>query len=71
MTVDLTVAANYWQRSHLQYILDKKADQEVGLDNGKRKLRSLMDDYRGYKRRFAKDIRFDFSRQTNSVYLKD
>ena len=70
MTVALTFAANWWARSHLQYILDKKADQEVGLDNGKRKLRSLMDDYQGYKRRFAKDIRFDFSGLANCVYLR-
>ena len=71
MTVALTFAANWWAREHLQYILDKKADQEVGLDNGKQKLQSLMDDYRGYKRRFAMDIRFDFSGLTNCVYLKD
>ena len=64
----------YWRqdiREYLQYILDKKADQGVNLDNGKEKLRLLMEEYRSYKRRFAKDIRFDFYSLTNGKYVKD
>ena len=39
----------------------------MGLDNGKQKLQSLMDKYQDYKRRFAKDIRFDFTRLSATI----
>ena len=55
-------------RWSLKYILDRSEYLEVRLDNGKQKLRLLMDEYLSYKRRFAKDIIFDFAFLKNCAY---